>query len=463
MLKKIIRYIPGVAVPMVINFALTLLYARYLDPGEYGVLNIYLNTVQIIYAATTSVFQNASLRFYSLKNEYRDEKEFLSTYVISSIITTVILLPILFCTSMVFDFNWWIIALSVGFNGLFQLFCNFYRVKYKSKHYNLMKALAAILSLIAFVLFLRVIRPLSFEWPIVAVYGSYALISIIELIRLHSTLSLRSFSKTFLKRSLQYGFPLIGVSILGYIIANSDQYFLLYYLGKEAVGNYALGHRLVDALVVNLLTMILLVMTPELNKIHDEYGEQCSVIVLKNMINAAVWIILPISFAIIVYANDIIDYVFPAYTSAAQIMQLVVFASMFHGISMFTCKGLELVKHPKYIFCGLLAAAIINCLYNWIFIPVYGINASAHSSLLAYLVYNIMLVAFTNKYYDIKFDFEYLLKAMVVTGLTVAVALIMMKLMPILSLLHFWVEGMISVIAYLSISYLFGLTKIFTK
>ena len=74
MLKKIIKYIPGVAVPILINFLLTMLYAAYLSPSEYGLLNIYLNTIQIIYSLTLSVFQTAALRFYSLK-EYDSEKE----------------------------------------------------------------------------------------------------------------------------------------------------------------------------------------------------------------------------------------------------------------------------------------------------------------------------------------------------------------------------------------------------
>ena len=461
MLKKIIKYIPGVAIPMVINFILTLLYAGYLEPGEYGILSIYLNTIQIIYAATVSIFQNASLRFYSLKDEYNDEAEFVSTYILASLVTTIFLLPILYIANLIRHFNWWIIALSVGFNGLFQILCNLYRVKAQSKHYNVIRTTAAVISLVVLFGFSRVINPMGYIWPIVAVYGSYGLISIYELVAIRHNISIKFFSVRLIQNSLKYGFPLIGVALLGYIIANSDQYFLLYFLGEEAVGNYALGHRLVDALVANLLTMILLVMTPELNRIHDELGELQSKEVLKKMINAALWIIFPLSLAIIVYAEPIIQYVFPAYTSAAQIMQLVVFASMFHGISMFTCKGLELVKHPKYVFYGLLIAAFINCAYNWLFIPIYGINASAHSSLIAYITYNALLIFFTKKYYDLRFDIIYLLKVILVSAGTVGIALLIMALKPISSIWVLLLEGIVSVILYFGGSYLLGLLKVF--
>lgn len=80
MIKKIIGFAPGVIVPMALNFMLTFLYARYLEPGEYGVFNIYLNTIQIVYALTLSLFQTAALRYYSIQNTYRNEREFVSTY-----------------------------------------------------------------------------------------------------------------------------------------------------------------------------------------------------------------------------------------------------------------------------------------------------------------------------------------------------------------------------------------------
>ena len=143
-------------------------------------------------------------------------------------------------------------------------------------------------------------------------------------------------------------------------------------------------------------------------------------------------------------------------------MQLVVFASMFHGISMFTCKGLELVKHTKYIFWGLLIATATNCLYNLVFIPIYGIDASAHSSLIAYVLYNALLVFYTKKYYNLSFDLKYLFKVIVVSIITIIVAELQMFIKPIDSLLVLAVEVFISAIVYLGGSYFSGLLNVFT-
>src|SRR5699024_10538407 len=109
MLKKIIKYIPGVAVPMGINFLLTMLYARYLSPGQYGILNIYLTTILIVYSFTLNIFQTTCLRFYSLKL-HNTESEFISTYVFSNIFTTFLIIPFSLIVNLFLSFDWWIIV-----------------------------------------------------------------------------------------------------------------------------------------------------------------------------------------------------------------------------------------------------------------------------------------------------------------------------------------------------------------
>lgn len=460
MLKKIVKYIPGVAVPILINFVLTMLYAAYLNPSEYGLLNIYLNTIQIIYSLTLSVFQTAALRFYSLK-EYDTEKEFVSSYIFANIATILLCFIIFILINIFFQFNWQIILLSIGTNGLFLFISNLYRVQFKSKQYNMIKVVSSILMLVILILFSYFMKPMTYQYPLICIYGTYGIISLIEIYRIRDMVSITAISTKLLKKSIKYGVPLIGVALLGNIIASSDQYFLLYFLGKKAVGNYALGHRLVDAILNNLLMMILLVMTPELNTIHDKYGECSSKIVLKKMISAAIWIILPFTFAIIAYAKYIILFFFSEYTDAIVIMRLVVFASVFNGLSMFTCKGLELVKKPKYVFYSLIVASIINCTYNLIFIRVYGITASAHSSILSYLIYNILLIYFSRRYYDLKLDYKYIFKTILVIIITVVIAIILMNLWRINNLLIFIIQFSIVVIVYLFVSLLFKLYEPF--
>ena len=119
MIKKIIGYIPGIAVPMLINFLITMLYAGWLEPGEYGILNVYLTTILIVYSVTLNVFQTASLRFYSL-HQHSTEAEFVSSYLIANVFTTIVIIPLSLAVNEFLKYNWWIVVLAVGANGLFQ-------------------------------------------------------------------------------------------------------------------------------------------------------------------------------------------------------------------------------------------------------------------------------------------------------------------------------------------------------
>lgn len=461
MIRKILSFVPGVIVPMGINFLLTILYAQFLSPGEYGILNIYLNSILIVYAISGSVFQTASLRFYTIRESYENESSFISSYLFGNLAATLTIIPFSLIINIFLEFDWEIIVLSVGANSIFQFICNLYRLKNYSFLYNFSRCVTAVSSIILLFLFSYIIDPLTYVWPIIAVYGSYFLFVLFEIFMLRKQISLSKISFSLLKESIKYGFPLIGVSVFGYIISSCAQYFILYYFDKSAVGNYSLGFRLVDALVINMLTMVLLVMTPELNKQHDYHGEKVSSVTLMKMISAAMWIIMPICFAIIVYADYIILFIFPEYESAAHIMRLVVFASIFHGISMFTCKGLELVKHPKFVFYSLGVSTLFNCLYNAIFLPIYGLDAAANGSFLTYVLYNVLLILFTRKYFDLKIDYRYIFKTTIVTLITLVVAVCMMSFFPVSSLLILMIECLICVFTYLIFSFIFNLYFVF--
>lgn len=86
MIKKIMVYVPSVAIPVLVNVLLVFLYARCLMPEEYGMLNIVLNTINIIYSLALSFVQSASFRFYSDKSLYNSREEYISSFVFCNII-----------------------------------------------------------------------------------------------------------------------------------------------------------------------------------------------------------------------------------------------------------------------------------------------------------------------------------------------------------------------------------------
>jgi O-antigen/teichoic acid export membrane protein len=435
MLKKIAIYIPSVLVPMIVNFVLVILFARYLEPEEYGLMNIYLNTISLVYAFGLSFLQSAAFRFYSIKNYVKSTEQYITTYIISNIILTLLYFSfMIIINEYFFQFNANIIAFSIGANALYQLYLNLYRLEDSSRGYTYGRILTSVLTLAFFFLFLSLVKGVDYNHAIYSIYGAYAIIAIVELLKRWNSIKPLQFSFELVRKSFSYGIPMTGVFVVGLIVSYSDQYLILHFLGTKFVGFYSLGYRFADTLISNLTMIILIVMTPTLMKIYDNGNNQESERIISGMININLWIVLPISLCLMIYAESIILIVFPSYVGAATIIQLVVVAAVMHSLSMFTCKGLELAKETKRIFLYLLTAGIINFTYNVIFIPVYGINASAHSSFISYFVYNILLVMGSMKFVKITFDLIFILKLAVINTFTCILAIIIKRYWPVSTL-----------------------------
>lgn len=453
MVKRIVSYIPAVGIPILINFALMYLYSNSMSPSEYGVLNIYLNTISLLYSLFLSFLQSSALRFYSMKDINKDENVFYSTYVFGNLFVAIAALIIMFIiNTLVFRFDYLIISAAIGINALYQFDLNYYRLQNKDKSYIIGKTVTSVLSLVFFAVGYMLLTKMNYKSTLISVYGSYLLLVIFELISDKEKLHIKSISFALIKKSLIYGLPMVGVSIVGILVANSDIYVLMYYLGEKAVGEYSLGYRLSDSFIVNVTLLILTVMTPELMRAYDQRTREDSQATLRKMMNFNVWVTLPLVGAIVVYAPYIIKFLFPNYNEAVNIMKLVVLASFFHGLSLFTCKPLELARKTMTLLWLLIITAAINFVYNLVFIPIYGIDASAHSSIMAYVVYNVLLVIASRKYLMVRFDFTYIFKNIGLLLFTTIIANAVLRAWEIKSISTLIVQILICAAVYIGMS-----------
>lgn len=424
MIKKIINYVPSIIVPLIINFLLILFYAQRMSPEEYGLMNIYMNTIALLYALSLSSFQSSSFRFYSIKEINDNEQKYISTYVFSNIIFTLIIVLFMLIINVIFiQFNVLLISISIMVNGLYQFFLNLYRLKSKHNKYTITRILASLFSFIFFVIIVYLVTVIDYKYPIIGLYGAYSIIVIFELLLRYKYIKIRSISFDLIKKSLIYGIPMIGVSVMSLLISYSDQYLILFYLGERQVGFYSLGYRVADTIISNITLSILLVMTPILMKTFDNNEKLKSENILSKIISFDLWIILPIASVIIIYSNDIILKFFTEYNGAQSILSLVLVASIFHSLSMFTIKSFELMKQTKKILISLIISTIVNLLYNLIFIPMYGITAAAHSSILSYIAYNILLIVLSKSSFKVKFEVSYLSKVVLLNVILIFLAL----------------------------------------
>lgn len=464
MIKKIVAYLPSTVIPILVNFVLVFIYAGRMSPADYGVYNVYLNSISIIYSVSLSFLQSASFRFYSMNDVYSDKEQFYSTYYFANILISCIVAVFLLVANLFLRFDWAVITFSVATNALYQFDVNMYRLRDSTVGYTFSR-LSASFGALAFICICVVfLREISFTIPIYTFYSAYLFTIIVEFLRCSKYLSIRKVSKSLLVESVRFGIPMMGVTVMGLLISYSAQYAIMFFLSEEAVGFYSLGFRLSDTVISNITMIILTVMTPAVMRVYDEshYDKAASgTKMLTRLINLDLWVVVPICVMIACYSGDLIGILFPSYEGAQSIVQIIVLSAVLRSLSMFTCKGLELARETGKMFRFLLISLIANVAYVLLFVPVYGIEAAGHASIIAYAVYNFLLIRESKAYVPIHIDLTYLLNILIIS-VTIAVISIAFKMFfGLNNFISLITQGSICVALYLILSMVLGLHKQF--
>lgn len=464
MIKKTLMYIPSVAIPILINVILVFLYAKYLEPNEYGTLNIYLNTINILYSALLSFIQSAAFRFYSVDGASKSRKQYLSTFVLTDIFVTLVLfLLTALVNRFIFTFNYKIIVASVGFNALYQFYLNLYRLEDKNAKYILSRIGASVVTLLGIILFAKVYNNFSYQTIIWLIYGAYGIFALWGVATQREGFSLKDVSFSLIRKSLLFGLPMMGVTLLGNIISSSDQYLLRFFIGETEVGLYSLGYKLSDMSIANITLLILLVATPAVMREYDQNGEDRAIQHLSSILSANIWIVVLIAIEIMCYADEIISVVFPKYAGAETVIRLVTIAAVFHSFSLITCKPFELKKNTHKLFALLLFTAVVNVGYNLVFIPIYGLNAAAHSSIFAYVVYDIILYVSCQSKERVHYSLKQIGQIGLTTIVTCVCGYILKLTWNVNAIWELIIQAFIIALVYFALSFISGIYKILSK
>ena len=113
------------------------------------------------------------------------------------------------------------------------------------------------------------------------------------------------------------------------------------------------------------------------------------------------------------------------------------------------------------MFQFLLVSLLVNVAYIMMFVPIYGIEAAGHASIIAYAVYNALLIRESKAYVPICIDMTYLSKVLVLSFVVVAVAAVLRTVFGVNDLFALVVQGCLCAALYLMLSMAFGLHKQF--
>lgn len=268
-----------------------------------------------------------------------------------------------------------------------------------------------------------------------------------KFVKLHPfKISLAGWRKTF-KQGLPFGIHLL----FGTLYFQLDTILLAYWKDDISVGFYQAGMKLI-VLILVIPEVLINTLLPTLVRLHSENRERW--IRLNTLLGKTlIFIGLPFSILLFVYANEIIRFVYGSgsFTESVPIVRIFAFILFVR----FAAETFALIlttsqQHTTRMYI-VVAVTFMNLLLNAYAIPKFGIKGAAVVSLITNAVAGILYIVAVSVQSFIPI-FLFGIRQLLVTGITIIMAISFIALG-----IHSLVIGsIIMMISYLFIVYFIG-------
>ena len=184
---------------------------------------------------------------------------------------------------------------------------------------------------------------------------------------------------------------LFATSVTMMIYVNSDVTLLGLMKDNYVVGIYSVSSK-IYVMVKTVINALVMVTIPRLAVFYGREKIKNYNEILANLTNTLVTLVLPASIGLFMLSKEVILIISgPKYLRATSSLQILCFAYFFAVLNYVLNDGVLIVtKREKYALRGTMVSAIINIVFNLIFIPLWNENAAAISTVLAEMSLFIM-------------------------------------------------------------------------
>lgn len=388
--------IGGKVIQMLLSLVVGILTARYLGPGNYGLVNYGSAYVSFFMSLCTLGINSVIIKDFVDNPD--DQGEAIGTTLvlraISSCLSAIMIIGIVGILDMNEPLTIAVVALC-SVSLLFHVFDTFnywFQAQYRSK-------ITAIATLIAYIVttvyrVVLLVAGTSVTWFAFATSIDYIVLGIFLII------AYKKFGGPKLKFSWKKGKALLGNSyhyiLSGMMVAiygQTDKLMLKQMLDETAVGYYSTATS-ICAMWTFVLSAIIDSIYPTIMRLHktdyvqyEKKNKQLYAIVFYVSIFVSVLFVLLGDLAIrILFGVE--------YAPASMPLKIITWYTAFSYLGVarnawIVCEGKQ--KYLKYMY---LSAAIINVALNFVFIPILGASGAALASLITQICTSIILPFF---------------------------------------------------------------------
>ncbi|HEY5530371.1 MAG TPA: polysaccharide biosynthesis C-terminal domain-containing protein [Candidatus Anoxymicrobiaceae bacterium] len=411
---------------------------RVFSPSQYGVYSLVAVTIVLISPLFYITFITSTIRFYP---EYEDRGELDTLYSTAlhyvphfMILVLGVVLP-LAAFVLPLGSNRGVICLGIAIFSLFVPFyilLTFLQASQRARAY-------AILFLLVYVGRYLVGAALV-KWGGTGVNGVFiawlgALIVVVPieliLLRISRRVRWRRYSSELMKKFLSFGFVLVFANISSNILTSSDRYLVQAFKGSRQVGLYSVVYTLaVDAFTM-VLSALQLGAAPVIMQTYERDGELATSELLSRITRYLLITLIPVTLGLYLLRFRVIHVLTSArYLPSATAVLPLALGIFCYNLAWIPGYTFYVKKKTRLILIPVVASATLNIGLNLFLIPAFGFVGAAWSTMVAYVVYLVIMTAMSERYMHWKFPALAVMKA-TAAGVVMGVAVYFLNKIPV--------------------------------
>jgi len=428
-----------------ISFFMLPLYTRMLTTSDYGQLDILQTTISLLIPLITFQAVEAVFRYSVDIRENKSASSVLMNGILLCLfgmLISLLLFPVFariepFSTYLLF---FYLILFFSMMNGVLK---QFVRGLGKIKIF-VVSDLAYTASFVTFNIIFLVYLKMGLNGYFLSMVLAHFISTFILLVfgSVSKYLNFKSFDKSFMKTMLIYSMPLIPNGLMWWVMNVSDRYILTYFLGFDATGIYSVSYKFPS--LITLMNSIFF-MAWQLSAMQ-EYGKDGYDNFYKNIFGVLSSFLLLITAVVLLILKPLMSvFVADAFYESWKYVPLLLVGTVFQAFSSFFGTNYTASKKTKGAFTTSVYGAIVNIVINLLLIPIWGIQAAAFSTMLAYLTMWFLRIFDTKKFVKIKIDWKNLILSIILIGIQI------LGLYTITNMITFFIVETILILAMLFI------------
>lgn len=363
----------------------------YLSTEEYGITNVYLS-----YTLMASVLLSLNLEWaisrYFLEKD-ADKKGFFTTIICAVSIIFLLTGSIVYYFSTQLEaimnlppkiISW--LLLYTYTNIIWFAYIQVRIVEKKSKEMTAMQVLVQYAKFGFAVLGIWYLTSLGREAYMGKIIGEFIINAAAALFLLYILRSYFDFSRmnwAHLRYAINYSLPLVPYALGGQILSSFDQWYINSELGNEQAGLYSFAYK-IGLLMYGLMVALQNASLVQYTKCMDDediksVSAQAFSIHKLTLLAGLFLIFFSVDLGTLLSSKA-------SFREALTIVPVIVGGYIMYGVASLYTRAFNYKKINIYLTGIFLLVALLNLYLNMIYIPVYGYEAAAYTTLVSYAV-----------------------------------------------------------------------------